>query len=374
MLKSEFIFKQIAQRGTQFFAGVPDSLLKDFCAYVTDHTDENNHIISANEGSSVALAAGYHLSTGNIALVYLQNSGLGNTINPLLSLTDPEVYSIPVLLMIGWRGEPGVSDEPQHVKQGKVTLPILEKMGIPFEVLSPQESEASIQIQKAYEYMKERKAPFALVVKKGTFEAYQLKKGKPNHYPLIREAAIAQAAASIPQNSVVVSTTGMISRELYEIRKKSKVENSCDFYTVGSMGHASQIALGIGIQRPDKTIYCFDGDGAVLMHMGGLATIGQAKLRNYIHVVFNNGAHDSVGGQPTVGFETHLCEIAKACGYEVALQAKSETEIKDALISTVGKGPVFIEIMVNRGSRPDLGRPKESPLESKVKFMEHFRQ
>ena len=312
MISPRYFVESLKSVQMDFFAGVPDSLLKNICAYITDHSSADHNIIAANEGAAVGLAAGYYLSTGKTPVVYMQNSGLGNIVNPLMSLTDKEVYNIPMLLLIGWRGEPGVKDEPQHVKQGKVTLSLLDAMGIRYTVLSQIEAEMLLQINAAKSYMDETKESFAFVIQKGTFSDYNLNNQGSNEFSLDRETAIQTVASSLEPDSVIVSTTGMISRELFEYRESVNQGHERDFLTVGSMGHASQIALGIALRQADRKVYCFDGDGAVLMHMGSLAVIGSLHPANYVHVVFNNGAHDSVGGQPTVGLQVNLSLVAKA--------------------------------------------------------------
>jgi len=349
---------------------VPDSLLKEFCAYLTDHADSKKHVVAANEGGAVALACGHYLATGKIGLVYMQNSGEGNAVNPLVSLADSEVYSIPVLLLIGWRGEPGRHDEPQHVKQGEITVSLLDTLGIPYSVLSAEPKEADACVSKMLAVSKEENKPAALIVRKGTFEPYKLERRIESQPNLVREDAIKSIVNSLDESDVIVSTTGKISRELYEYRDQARDVHSKDFLTVGSMGHCSQIAMGIASAKPDRQVYCFDGDGAVIMHMGSLAIIGSNKPKNYKHIVFNNGCHDSVGGQPTCGFAISITDIAKACGYSLVLQARTASEVaKKMRIVKSAEGPVMLEVIVDKGARPDLGRPKSSPKENKEIFM-----
>ena len=356
--------------GVEFFAGVPDSLLKSFCAYVTDNCGAN-HVIAANEGGAVGLAAGHYLATGDPALVYMQNSGQGNAVNPLASLADPDVYSIPMVLLVGWRGEPGVKDEPQHVKQGKVTLSLFETLGIPTEILPADESSALEVTRKMAERARNELRPVALVVRKGLFAECRLRSPKPNVADLSREAAIEGVLMSLPADAAVVSTTGMISREVYETRERMGQGHSRDFLTVGSMGHAIMIALGIARAQPNRSVFCLDGDGASIMHLGNMAIAGQSGCANLTHIVFNNAAHDSVGGQPTVGGAIDLPAIAASCGYRVV--PSEELSIRDARPaacgSQPGKSPRFAEIKVAKGARPDLGRPKEPPQVNKRLFM-----
>ena len=369
MIRPEFFIETLRDYGINFFAGVPDSLLKNICAYITDHFDAAHNIISANEGAAVGLAAGHYLATGKPACVYMQNSGEGNIINPIASLTDQEVYNIPVLLLIGWRGRPGVHDEPQHVKQGKITTGLLNVMGINYEVLSKEEDKASKQIEKAVNALK-NKDMFALVIEKDTFEEYKLQNVEVNDLSMSREEAIQTVAAALGEKDCIVSTTGMISRELFEYRVAMGQGHERDFLTVGSMGHASQIALGIALAQPDRRVWCFDGDGATIMHMGSLAIIANKSPKNYIHVVFNNGAHDSVGGQPTVGLKIDLPAVAKALGYTATYSVDNMAALETILNNVKQQeGPVILEVKVKKGNRKDLGRPTTTPIQNKEALM-----
>lgn len=371
MISPKFFIDKLGENNINFFAGVPDSLLKNICAYIQDNMDATHNIIAANEGAAMGLAAGHYLATSEIPVVYMQNSGEGNIINPLASLTDKEVYNIPVLLLIGWRGKPGVHDEPQHVKQGKVTTGLLNVMGINYDVLSLDEEKAAKQIDKAVATMKATNEVYALVIEKGTFEDYKLQNVEANDYPMSREEAIQTVAATIGEKDVIVSTTGMISRELFEYRAKNNQGHEHDFLTVGSMGHASQIALGIALAKNDRKVFCFDGDGASIMHMGSLAIVGNKSPKNYVHVVFNNGAHDSVGGQPTVGLKIDLPSIAKACQYNKVYSVSDKERLHDVLDEVKNQvGPIFLEVKVHKGNRKDLGRPTTTPIQNKEALME----
>ena len=369
MIRPEFFIEKLQSEGIDFYAGVPDSLLKNMCSYITDHFDEAHNIIAANEGAAVGLAAGHYLATGKAGCVYMQNSGEGNAINPLASLTDNEVYNIPLLLLIGWRGKPGIHDEPQHVKQGKVTTGLLNVMGINYDVLSKDEDKAAKQIEKAVEAIR-NKDVYALVIEKDTFEEYKLQSIETNDLTMCREEAIQAVAACLGERDCIVSTTGMISRELFEYRAAMGQSHERDFLTVGSMGHASQIALGIALEQPDRRVWCFDGDGATIMHMGSLAIVASKSLNNYIHVVFNNGAHDSVGGQPTVGLKIDLPAVAKAVGYSPIYSVNNKADL-EAVLDKVkdSTGPVFLEIKVKKGNRKDLGRPTTTPIQNKEALM-----
>lgn len=370
MISPKFFIDTLKEQNIDFYAGVPDSLLKNICAYITDNLPVDHNIIAANEGGAMGIAVGYHLATGKIGCVYMQNSGEGNIINPLASLTDKEVYNIPVLLLIGWRGCPGVHDEPQHVKQGKVTTGLLNTMGINYAILSKNEEGAAKQIRIAADFMKMTNECYALIIEKDTFDAYQLQKVVTNDLTMSREEAIQRVASGIEPNACIVSTTGMISRELFEARTAWNQGHERDFLTVGSMGHASQIALGIALQKSDRRVYCFDGDGASIMHMGNMAITASMKCKNYVHVVFNNGAHDSVGGQPTVGLVIDLCGIAKAVGYKSTYSVETMNSLQEVFTTIKNEeGPIFLQVCVKKGNRKNLGRPTTTPIQNKEAFM-----
>ena len=375
MVRPEFFVNKLKEHDIDFYAGVPDSLLKNICAYITDNLPAEQNIIAANEGGAMGIAAGYHLATGKVPVVYMQNSGEGNIINPLASLTDKEVYNIPVLLVIGWRGRPGVKDEPQHVKQGKVTTGLLNVMGINYAILPKDEVEAAKQIKIAVDYMKATNECYALVIEKDTFDSYKLQNVEINNLTMTREEAIQKVAASIEDTACIVSTTGMISRELFEARTAWNQGHERDFLTVGSMGHASQIALGIALQKPERKVYCFDGDGASLMHMGNMAITASMNCKNYVHVVFNNGAHDSVGGQPTVGLKIDLCGVAKAVGYKATYSVDTMEQLETVLTEVKNaEGSVLLQVCVKKGNRKDLGRPTTTPVQNKEALMEFLRK
>ena len=383
--------------GINLFTGVPDSLLKSFCAHVTDNCGENQ-VIAANEGGAVGLATGHYLATGQPALVYMQNSGEGNAVNPLCSLADPDVYSIPMVLLVGWRGEPGVKDEPQHVKQGKVTVSLFETLGIPAEVLPDDETAALEITRKMVERAKTERRPVALIVRKGLFAEYKLLNKEPDIADLKREEAIEGILRALPDDTVIVSTTGMISREVYETRERLGQDHSRDFLTVGSMGHAIMIALGIAKAQPKRKVICLDGDGAGIMHLGNMAICGQSGCSNLTHIVLNNAAHDSVGGQPTVGGKIDIEKIAEELGYNVLQSPQNQyagncqlgiKEVADGMkwlvsmdaleVQTAQKmyissaaHPNFILFRVAKGARKDLGRPKEPPQVNKVLFMDRL--
>ncbi len=361
--------------GADFYTGVPDSQLKALCNYLVDRygIDPQHHVIAANEGNSVALAAGYHLATGKIPVVYMQNSGEGNIINPVASLLNDKVYAIPMVFIIGWRGEPGVHDEPQHIFQGEVTLRLLEDMGIAYFVIGKDttEEELSIKMQEFRSILASGK-DVAFVIRKGAItDAPSVHYG--NGYSMTREEAI-RRIVKISGEDPVVSTTGKASRELFEIREANKQSHKYDFLTVGSMGHSSSIALGIALNKPDSKIWCIDGDGAVLMHMGAMALIGKFKPQNLVHVVINNEAHETVGGMPTAASAISLVSIAKGCGYANAVKVDSYKDLEDELSKAkMSKQLCLIEVKCNVESRTDLGRPTTSARDNKISFLEYLK-
>jgi phosphonopyruvate decarboxylase len=374
MLDAQEFVECLRKTGVCFFTGVPDSLLAEFCACIAHTSQSSQHIIGANEGGCVALAIGYHLATGNIPLVYLQNSGLGNAINPLLSLADQDVYSVPLLMVVGWRGEPGVHDEPQHKKQGRVMLPMLDAMKIPYAVIGPECDRADTILKDTVMNARNTSGPVALIIKKGTFTSSV---GPPVEQPafaLSREAAIQQVMDVVEEDDVLVSTTGMVSREVFECRTAKRSGHQRDFLTVGGMGHASQIALGIALHKHERRVFCLDGDGSLLMHMGALSINGCSKAANFAHIILNNGAHDSVGGQPTVGLDIDILGMARAAGYTNVFLAETRQELHSTLRDLKqAVGPCLLEIRVRRGARKDLGRPTTTPVQNKQAFMDFLR-
>lgn len=375
MVSVEKFYNCLKSNGVSMYTGVPDSLLKDLCAYITDHADSRHNIIAANEGAAIGIAVGYHLATGEIPVVYMQNSGIGNAINPLLSLADKKVYSIPLILIIGWRGEPGIPDEPQHLKQGEVTLPLLEAMDIPYINLDNNESTALEDTRSIVTACKNSGKPHAIIVRKGTFDKYTLKSVVRNNFPVSREQALKAVVDNLAPDDVTVSTTGKLSRELFEYREATQQGHERDFLTVGSMGHSSSIALGIALSLPERRIWILDGDGAFIMHMGSIANIATAPTSNIVHIVFNNGAHESVGGQPTVGFDINIPAIAKSVGYKYTTCIDDIQEI-DKIFSNMDRieKPALIEIRVGINSRNNLGRPTTTPIENKIVYMKELQK
>ncbi|GAA0857180.1 phosphonopyruvate decarboxylase [Aliiglaciecola litoralis] len=370
MIEAKHFCDTLAQHKIEFYCGVPDSLLKNLCAYIDDNLPSQQHVITANEGNAIALAAGHYLGSGAPAVAYMQNSGLGNAINPLTSLTDPQVYSIPMLLVVGWRGEPDVKDEPQHVKQGQITAQQLELLDIPYVILDADSSLESI-LPSLLQKMLDGSRPVALLVKKNTFAKYQTQMATDPIAPLGREQALSIILASLDKSDIVVSTTGKTSREVFEIRQ-SRQQPANDFLTVGGMGHTSSIAMGVALTKPQRRVIAIDGDGSMLMHMGALPIIGCHGPTNLVHIVLNNQSHESVGGQPTVAGEIDIQQIALASGYQHYDCAATEAGLSKCMNEVLSQtGPILLEVKIAIGSRADLGRPTSTPIENKLAFMQH---
>ena len=360
--------------GSDFYTGVPDSQLKALCNYLmaTYGIDPKHHIIAANEGNCTALAAGYHLATGKVPVVYMQNSGEGNIINPVASLLNDKVYAIPVVFIVGWRGEPGIHDEPQHIYQGEVTVKLLEDMDIGTFVIGKETTDE--EAEKAME-------AFRTILAQGKDVAFVIRKGALTDAPkveyrndntMVREEII-RHIVKVSGEDPVVSTTGKASRELFEIREANGQGHQYDFLTVGSMGHSSSIALGVALNKPDRKIWCIDGDGAVLMHMGSMAVVGANRPENLVHVVINNSAHETVGGMPTVAGKIDLTAIAKACGYPNAVCVDSFEALDRELKAAKERNELsLIEVKCSIGAREDLGRPTTTALENKQNFMRYL--
>lgn len=369
-MKASYFLEEISKRGIKNIAGVPDSTLKQFCDELQFQKEHFNHYVTANEGAAIGLAVGSFLGSGKPICVYMQNSGLGNIVNPLTSLAHPDVYGIPMLFVIGWRGEPGVHDEPQHVFMGKVTCPMLEVLDVQYSVIDKETTEDELTriLDTAWAAFAESKQ-YAIVVKKGTFSKDRVFDWD-NGYPLNREEALGTVLDCVPEGACIVSTTGKISRELYEQSDMKYGNHDNLFMSVGGMGHASMIALGVAAEQPGRKVVCVDGDGATLMHMGSLSFVGAEQPKNFYHIVINNNAHESVGSMPTGAQSLPISEIARKAGYVDAIRISTIEEIK-LIKDRIEKeeGPIMFEIMVGLNSRADLGRPKESARENKEHFM-----
>ena len=361
--------------GSDFYSGVPDSQLKALCNYLmnTYGIDSHHHVIAANEGNCAALAAGYHLATGKVPVVYMQNSGEGNIINPVASLLNDKVYAIPVVFIVGWRGEPGIHDEPQHIYQGEVTVKLLEDMDIKPFIIGKETTDEEVEAAMAdFREILAAGKDVAFVIRKGAL-SYDEKVVYKNDNTMVREDIIKHIVA-VTGEDPIVSTTGKASRELFETRVANGQSHKYDFLTVGSMGHSSSIALGVAVNKPEQKIWCVDGDGAILMHMGSMALVGANKPSNLVHIVINNGAHETVGGMPTVASAIDIVGVAKSCGYPYAVKVDTFEDLDSELKAAKERNELsLIEVSCSIGARDDLGRPTTTALENKVNFMEYLK-
>lgn len=365
----------VSALGCDFYTGVPDSQLKALCNYLMNNygIDEKHHLIAANEGNCTALAAGYHLATGKVPVVYMQNSGEGNIINPVASLLNDKVYAIPCIFVIGWRGEPGVHDEPQHIYQGQITCDLLDLMDIENFIIDKDTTVEELEkVMDDYKNVLDSGKCVAFVVRKNAL-TYEGKVEYVNDNLMVREEII-EHIVDVTGEDPIVSTTGKASRELFEIRESRNQGHKYDFLTVGSMGHTSSIALGVAINKPDEKVWCIDGDGSTLMHMGSLAVVGNIKPSNLVHVVINNGAHETVGGMPTVADNMDLVSIAEACGYSYAVSVDNFEDLDSELEKVKSLDELcFIEVLCSIGAREDLGRPTTTAIENKENFMKYLK-
>ncbi len=373
MIDQKEFHKALRHAGVEFVTGVPDTLLNDFCLYAESTLSRDRHVIAANEGNAIAIAAGYHLATGSVPLVYMQNSGIGNATNPLLSLTNREVYSIPMVLVIGWRGDPSIKDHAQHRKQGELTPVLLESMDIPFRILEDNQNSALETATWAVSTAKETSAPTALIAKKGVLAKAEkeIMDTEDSIFEMSRESAIKCILRTAPEDAIFIATTGRATRELHELRNLSGFGHDMDFLNVGAMGHASSIATGIALAKKERLVVCLDGDAATIMHMGALPIIGVLSPPNLLHVVLNNGAHESVGGQPSAGHKIDLTAIAQNAGYKtVGAVVKTEQALRDATQDLVAsEGPSFMDVHIRKGIRKDLPPLKFDHIDSKNCFM-----
>jgi phosphonopyruvate decarboxylase len=371
-LSSQELYDPLVANGVDYFCGVPDTITGPFSHLLEDHA-KDRHVITANEGNAIGLAIGYHIATGKIPVVYMQNSGLSNAVDPLASLADRSVLSTPMLLLVGWRGQPGRHDESHHARQGIMTPGLLQSLEIPFDTLSRDSSEASLQVNQMTNNAGDQNRPHALLIEQGSFAEYSSDVGAYENHPMSREKAVGAIVDALDETAIVVASIGKLSRELFEYRQKKEQDPSKDLLVVGGMGHASSIALGIAGQKPEKKIFCFDGDGSVLMHLGALATIGNLGPGNFYHMVFNNGVHDSVGGQPITAPNVDLPAIARACGYRYAT-AQNDPQIVTNEVVKIQQdaGPALLEVKVQPGARTNLTRPTISPAKNKELLMSYI--
>lgn len=373
MVDLKQLFEALDNKGVKFFTGVPDSLLNNFCLYLVDNIPDGKHVMAANEGNAIAIAAGNYMATGNIPVVYMQNSGIGNATNPLLSLTHECVYGIPMILVIGWRGDPAINDHAQHKKQGELTPVLMKDMDIPYEILDDENTVVD-KFAWAVEKAKEISSPVALIAKKAILTEKVKKQGYPESKLMNREEAISAVVDVLGENAIYLGTTGRATREVHEQLKEHGVGEGHEWQNVGSMGHVSSVGLGIALAKPEQKIVVFDGDAAAVMHLGAFATNCRYKAGNLIHIVLNNGVNESVGGQPSAGFLVDLTKIAAACGYKTSIHAVSRKEELQALVKEHKNDgmPLFIDVHVRQGIRSDMPKLNIDHKAQKVALMENL--
>ena len=376
MIDQKKFYNCLREAGVDFITGVPDSLLNEFCLYINSILTKNEHIIAANEGNAVALAAGHHIATGGIPLVYMQNSGIGNAMNPLLSLTNKDVYSIPMVLLIGWRGDPAVKDHAHHKKQGQITPTLLEIVDIPFKIIDENEQKILDAAKWAVKTARNISSPVALIAKKNVFEKGKKKDllAEQSQFSMSRENAIQCVLEAVPKDTICIATTGRATRELYELRNINGSAHDMDFLNVGAMGHASSISTGIALGARNRLVICFDGDAAAVMHLGSFTIAGTTSPKNFLHVVLNNGAHESVGGQPSVSFNVNLTAIAESAGYKtVGAPVDNDNALKNAVVElTKNNGPAFIDVHIRKGIRKDIPPLNVSLVNLKENLMKNI--
>lgn len=373
MLDQKFVFEELERQGVTFFTGVPDSYLNGFCNYMQSQCPERN-IIAANEGNAIGIAAGHYFASRKIPLVYMQNSGIGNSLNPLASLVNKHVYAVPMLLLIGWRGQPGTGDWPQHKLQGEITLKLMDAMHIPYYILPDDNNEFVKGVQTAVNYCRRNRQPFALIAPKDVMAGEKLNK-KDIIYPMSREEAIEVILDQMPKDTIFLATTGRATRELFFLRKKRGERRECDFLNVGAMGHTSSVALGIALAKPERKVVVLDGDCAAMMHMGAMTMVSKLEAPNLFHIVLNNGAHESVGGQPSVGYKIDFTKIAEGCGYKTT---RYPITTKEELVEAISKlknckKAAFIDIRIHKGLNSKLPSMLFSPLKAIDGFIEELK-
>ena len=373
MVDLKQLFEALDNKGVKFFTGVPDSLLNNFCLYLVNNIPDGKHVMAANEGNAIAIAAGNYMATGNIPVVYMQNSGIGNATNPLLSLTHDCVYGIPMILVIGWRGDPAINDHAQHKKQGELTPVLMEDMDIPYEILDDENTVVD-KFTWAVEKAKEISSPVALIAKKAILTEKVKKQDYPESKLMNREEAVSAVVDVMGEDAIYLGTTGRATREVHEQLKEHGVGEGHEWQNVGSMGHVSSVGLGIALAKPEQNVVVFDGDAAAVMHLGAFATNCRYKAGNLIHIVLNNGVNESVGGQPSAGYVVNLTEIADACGYRTPGHAVETKEELQAILKDYKKGemPLFIDVHVRQGIRSDMPKLNIDHKAQKVALMDNL--
>ena len=363
MIKVDALINLLKKNNTNFFTGVPDSVLKELSSYLKN---KRNHIIATNEGAAVSIGIGHYLSTKKIPCIYMQNSGLSNALNPLISIAHKKVYSIPLILVIGWRGSPRIKDEPQHNVKGKITQQLLKLLNIKYTVLKSNKDFA--KFDKQIKYAKKSKSIVACLIERGTLQKIIKSNSKKDFYNLDKEFFLKKLLEELPSKSKVIASTGYNSRELMYLRKKFNFNNSKDFYMVGGMGHTSSVALGFSLSSKNKT-FCIDGDGSFLMHLGSIMTAGNFANKNFKYILLNNNTHDSVGGQSTNADNIDFDRLSKSLGFKKFYSIKKKQNLRKIIKNFIKiNSPSFLEVKVTNSKIKKLPRPDDL-IKIKNQFM-----
>ena len=365
MIKVESLVKILKRNKSTFFTGVPDSVLKEL-SYTLQNKDKKEHIIATNEGTAVSIGIGHYLSTKEVPCVYMQNSGLSNALNPLLSIAHEKVYAIPLILIIGWRGSPRIKDEPQHNVKGKITESILKLLNIKYTIL--RSINDLDKFEKQIKFSKKKNSIVACLIEQGTLEKIDRIKKNSDFYKLNKELFLKTLLQSLDKNTKVISSTGYNSRELMHIRSKYKIIKTKDFYMVGGMGHTSSVALGYSLTSKKKII-CIDGDGSFLMHLGAIKTAGTFANKNFKYILLNNNSHDSVGGQNTYANNINFEKLSKSLGFKKFYSIKNDKNLKKTIKTFLSDDTLsFLEVKVSNSKIKNLPRPTDL-IKIKNEFM-----
>ena len=363
MIKVQSLINLLKKNGSDFFTGIPDSVLKELSSLLVNN---KKHLIATNEGSAVSIGIGYYLSTKKIPVIYMQNSGLANALNPLISIAHKKVYSIPLILIIGWRGSPRVNDEPQHNVKGKITEQLLKLLNISYTII--RSNSDLKKFDKQIKLAKKNKTAVACLVESGTLEKNKKLIKKKDFYSLNKELFLKVLLENLPKKTKIVSSTGYTSRELMYVRKNYKLKNGKDFYMVGGMGHTSSVALGYSLSSKNKTV-CIDGDGSLLMHLGSIKTIGTFAKKNFKYILLNNNCHDSVGGQNTYANEINFEKLSKSFGFKKFYSIKNNQKLKNNIKNFLSTSDLsFLEVKIANSKIKNLPRPNDL-IKIKNQFM-----
>ena len=356
MIKIDSLINVLKKNDINFFTGIPDSILIELSRFL-QNKNKRKHIRATSEGSAISIGIGHYLSTKQVPCIYMQNSGLSNALNPLISITSKKVYNIPLVLIIGWRGSPRVKDEPQHNVKGKITESILKLLNIKYTIV--RSGNDLSQFNKIVKNAKKNNNIAACLIEQGTIKKIKKTYNKKNFYKLNKELFLKTLLETLEKNSKVISSTGYNSRELMYLRNKYKLINTKDFYMVGGMGHTASVALGYSLSTKKKTI-CIDGDGSFLMHLGSIKTAGTFANNNFKYILLNNNSHDSVGGQNTYANNIDFEKLSKSLGFKKFYKIKNNKNLKQNIKRFLkGNNLNFLEVKITNSKIKNLPRPND---------------